>query len=149
MVKGMLHLSIETDLIELAKQSGLNLSKEFEEWIKIRLGNIEEDKPTINVDLEIAKHQAEIQKLKNQAEIIKTQEMKGQEEIMVIDQQIANMEEFREGKEWKDFINDSRYGVESRIHGIQFLFQKKFNKVLNPLEAQELLENRLKERGFV
>jgi post-segregation antitoxin (ccd killing protein) len=145
MTKSTLHLTIETNLIEQAKLSDLNLSAEFEEWIKIRLGNINEDKPLINTDLEIAKHMAEIQKLKNQAEIQEEQKSQEQEEVMVIDGIIDN-ELSTTKKDHPETTWDTI--IEDRIHGVQFLFQKKFHKQLNPLESKEFLENRLKERGL-
>jgi hypothetical protein len=147
----LLHLSINPTLKKLAKQSGLNLSKEFEEWVKIRLGNIEEDKPIVNTELEIAKHQSEIQKhqseiqkLKSQAEFVKTEEMKAKEEVMVLDNMIDNELKTFKSKAitWEEIVNE-------KIHGIQFLFQRKFNKTLNPLQAKELLLNRLKERKMI
>lgn len=136
MTKSTLHLTIETNLIEIAKASGLNLSQEFEEWIKIRLGQIDDGKPIIDIDMEIAKYQAEIQKLKSQAELNKEIEFKGKEENMILDNSIDNMKQFEE-----NLANPS----DTRIHGIQFLMQKKFNKILNPLEAKELLLKRIKE----
>ena len=157
MTKAQLTLYIDTNIKESAKASGLNLSAEFEEWLRIRLGNINEDRPKIDVDLEIAKHQAEIQKLKSQAELIKEEEFKIKEQEMVLDNIIDNMKKERITKtqkypvilEWKDFINNKNYGIESRIHGIQFLFKQRFNKIINPLEAKELLEKRLKEKGLI
>jgi len=145
MTKVMLHLSIDPSLMELAKASGMNLSKEFEEWIKIRLGNINEDKPIVNIDLEIAKYRAEIQKLQNQAELAKEQEYKEQEEIMVIDGIIDNELTLKKPEQKIEDLVLS----DIRIHGAQFLFKQKFNKMLNPLEAKELLEKRMKERKLI
>jgi hypothetical protein len=150
----VLQLYINSDLKKLAKKSGLNLSKEFEEWIKIRLGQIEVDKPVVNIDLEIAKHQSEIQKLQSQVILKSELELKGKEESLVVDSVIDDMingpkgEKYK-GKTLKDLFKDKEYGIDSKIHGIQFLFQKKFKKVLNPLEARELIEKRIKERGLI
>lgn len=154
MDKALLHLSVDQDIKKLAKESGLNLSKEFEEWLKIRLGQIEVDKPVVNIDLEIAKHQSEIQKLQSQAMLKTELDLKGKEESMIVDGIIDDMinepkgEKYK-GKTLKDLFKDKEYGIDSKIHGIQFLFQKKFKKVLNPLEARELIEKRIKERGLI
>jgi hypothetical protein len=154
MDKALLHLSVDLELKKLAKKSGLNLSKEFEEWINIRLGQVESDKPVVNLDLEIAKHQLEIQKLQSQAILKSELELKGEEESLVVDGIIDDMinepkgEKYK-GKTLKDLFKDKEYGIDSKTHGIQFLFQKKFKKVLNPLEARELMEKRIKERGLI
>jgi hypothetical protein len=155
--KNHLTLYIRNDIKELAKNSGLNLSKEFEEWIKIRLGKMDEIKNDIDIDLEVAKHHAEIVKLQSQKELQTKQDFKDKEEDMVLDNIIDDMEKERTTKtdkyriilEWKDFINHEIYGVDSHIHGIQFLFKKKFNKDLNPSEAKDLILKRLKEKGFI
>jgi hypothetical protein len=140
MTKIMLHLSIEPEIVALAKASNINLSQEFEQWLKIRLNQVNNDnEPIIDTDFEIAKHEAEIIKLRTKKEVKQDLEFKAKEEIMVIDNQIDNLLEFKE---------DLKNITEERIHGIQFLFQKKFNKILNTLQAKELLENRIKERGL-
>src|SRR3972149_6560209 len=131
--KNHLTLYIDNDLTNLAKSSGLNLSSEFEEWIRIRLNQSFTDTPKDDTDFEIAKHQAEIQRLKSTAEIQREQMDKEKEEVMVIDGVIDNekdvtMKVFPETK-WEDI-------AVKRTHGVQFLFKQKFNKLLNPLEAQ-------------
>jgi hypothetical protein len=139
--KNHLTLYIDNKLVNLAKVSNMNISNEFEQWLKVRLGQIHNDnEPIIDADLEIAKHEAEILKLRTKKEVKQDLEIKAKEEIMVIDNQIDNLLEFHE---------DLKNITEERIHGLQYLFQKKFNKVLNPLQAKELLENRIKERGLI
>lgn len=137
--KATLHLSINKELTNLARGSGLNLSAEFEEWIKIRLGKMGDDKMSNDPDNEILKLRAEIQKLESQKDIISKEQNKQKEINMVLDGYIDNMIEFKE-----DLTNPS----DSRMHGCQFLMQKKFHQILNPLQAKELLLNRIKERGL-
>jgi hypothetical protein len=145
MTKVMLHLSIEPEIIELAKSSGLNLSKEFEEWLRIRLNQFHNEKPTVDIDLEVAKHHAEIVKLQSQKELSLKHESQDKEELMVIDEAIDNEIKFAKDKNNMDWDKL----IEERTHGIQFLFRKKFNKELNPLQAKEILEKRIKERGLM
>jgi hypothetical protein len=142
MSKVMLHLSIDPDLVNMAKASGMNLSGEFEEWIKIRLNQSNDNQLLQNqdTDKEIIKLQAEISKLQSKKEIEKEQSIQGSEEIMIIDDALENMKAFKESFEDPEDL---------RIHGLQFLFKKKFHKELNPLQARELLINRAKEKGFL
>jgi post-segregation antitoxin (ccd killing protein) len=139
MAKCHLTLYIDTDLVSLAKSSNMNISQEFEEWIKLRLGQTNEMKPVIDIDEEIAKHQVEIQKLKNQAELDKKMENIDEMKMATLDRIIDNM---IEGK--NDLLNPD----DTRIHGIQFLFQKKYKELINALDAKELLLKRIKERGL-
>jgi hypothetical protein len=140
MPKIMLHLSINPDIANMAKSSGMNLSKEFEEWLRIRIENIGAEKPIIDRDFEIAKYRAEIQKLESQKDMEQQLKDKQKEELLVLDGVIDNMVEYKD-----DLTNPS----DNRCHGIQFLFQRKFKKVLNPLQVKELLEKRIKERGLI
>jgi hypothetical protein len=143
MAKQTLHLSIDNNLVDIAKSMNINLSAEFEQWIRIRLNqnDIIDDKNDIIIDKdkEIAVHMSEIKKLQSQKELQKEVEERKSEESMIIDQQIDNMKLFNE-----DLTNPS---IE-RIHGMQFLFRKKFNKELNSLQSKDLLLNRIKERGL-
>lgn len=139
MSKNHLTLYIDTDIVSLAKSSGLNLSSEFEEWIKIRLGKMDEIKPDIDVDLEIARHKAEILKLESVNELKKEKLEAETAEKVSLDRMIDNMIEFKD-----DMSNIS----EPRINGVQFIFKRRYNKVLNPMEAKELLLNRIKERNL-
>lgn len=137
----MLHLSIEPSLIELAKSSGLNLSSEFESWIKIRVGNMDNEvNNKEDTEILIAKHRAEIQRLQSQAEQEKEKANEVSAEINTLDYNIDDMVKFKE-----NFDNPE----DSRIHAIQFLFKKRYNKTLSILEAKELLINRAKDRGLI
>lgn len=136
MPKVHINLSLDKDIYDIAINSGLNLSQEFEEWIKIRMNQTEENNNE-DVDLLIAKTQAELSRLQSRKEIVKTEVQKAKEEVMIIDDMIEDMKKFEETE-----VSDMR------IHGIQFLFKKKFNKTLNPLEAKELIENRISERNL-
>lgn len=146
--KNHLTLYIDSDLVSIAKSSGLNLSQEFEQWIKIRMNKIESESPIIDKQLEIAKHKSEIQKLESMVEQDKQIEMKQKEETMIVDNMIDNIIEIEmemdmnKGKKLIDLITDAK------VSGIQFLFKKKFNKNLTPVEAKQLLENRIIERGI-
>lgn len=133
-------LYIDNDLVTLAKSSNMNLSAEFEEWIKIRLGKMgDETKKVCDPENEILRMRAEIQKLESQKELYLKEQNKEKEINMVLDGYIDNMIEFKE-----DLTNPS----DSRTHGVQFLMQKKFHQIIGPLEAKELLLNRIKERGL-
>jgi hypothetical protein len=144
MSKAQLTLYLDSDLKALAKAKfPRGLSKEFEEWIRIRLEqpiDIKDGMPIQDYALEIAKHQSEIQKLRTEAENKKEFEATQTEENMVVDNMIDNMIEYKE---------DLNNIIEQRIHGLQFLIQRKFHKSLNPLQTKELLEKRIKERGLV
>lgn len=140
MTKVMLHLSIEPELVNIAKSSNMNLSKEFEEWIRIRLNQTEDNKPIIDIQLEKAKLKAQLLQLDNQEALNKQEVDKQTIEDNSLDTIIDNMKQFNE-----DFINIS----DIRIHGVQFIMKKRYNKVLNSLESKELLIKRLKERGLI
>lgn len=142
MSKSLLHLSIENDLKELAKKSNLNLSQEFEQWIRIRLNaNINED-DNMDHDLEIAKLRQEISKLESQKELMAKQEMKDKEEEMIIDHAIDN--EMESNKDIKPEDIPSK-----RSHGLVYLFNMKFRKSISDMEATNMIENRMKERGLL
>jgi hypothetical protein len=140
MNKGVLHLSISPDLIERAKNSNMNLSEEFESWLKIRLNQTNKAANNQDIDKEISKLQMEILNLNNQKDQKVKAEMQDKEELIVIDYQIDDMVKFKDNLEEPDPL---------RIKGLQFLLKSKFNKDLNPLEARELLINRAKERNLL
>ena len=140
MKKGLLHLSIDNDLVNLAKSSGLNLSAEFEEWLKIRMNQFDKEGPKENPELLIAEYRSKIIKLESQKQIEVNEEMKNKEKVMVIDNIIDNEEKHKKPDDrWEDIM-------ENRIHGLQFLFQKRFNEKLEVIQAREMLIARLKER---
>jgi len=140
MSKGFLHLSIDTELLALAKSSKLNLSGEFEEWVRIRLNQNLDQEPLIDHDLEIAKHRQQIAKHESKKAIIKTAEMKEKEKIMVVDNMIDNHLELSNDK--------PEHVPEKRFKGLMFLFDKKFRIKLSDQEAKDILSNRIKERGL-
>lgn len=150
MAKVHINLSLDSDIYELSKTMNLNLSEEFEQWIRIRMNqyNKDEEQAKVNTELEIAKHIAEIKKLQTQAEMEKEQKDKEDRETKFIDYTIDNINsielsiESNKGKSIEELIDDSK------IHGIQFIFKKKFNKTLDYLQAKELILNRIKERGL-
>lgn len=141
MTKAKLNLSIDTELLDLAKQSNLNLSSEFEEWVKIRLNknilNIENE--TLDYDKEYARLQLELQKLESKKEMIEKQDSKDKEKIMVIDHVIDNQIEYDKAEDI----------AEKRFAGIKFLFKQKFNENITDLDAKNLINNRLMERGLI
>jgi len=147
MAKGVLHLSIEPELIELAKNSGLNLSQEFEEWIKIRLYKTDAGIKQEDIDLKIAKYRQEIELLQSKQELQKTKEMLQQEQVMVIDGIIDN--EINSAKLTGKKIDDWEIIADKRSNGLQYLFKKRFNKILTLIEAKELILNRLKDRDII
>lgn len=141
MVKGVLHLSVDVDLIVLAKASGLNLSGEFEEWIRIRLGQVDNmEENNVDYDMEIAKLHQELARLQSKKQLSETKGMKVQEEVMVIDNIIDNALEF------KTRIEDI---PEKRFKGLIYLYNKKFHRVINGDQAKALLSDRIKERGLI
>lgn len=138
--KNHLTLYIDNELINIAKSINMNLSQEFEEWIRIRLNQNIEDKPIIDIELERAKLKAQLIQLDNIQEQDKLKIDKQKEEIMIIDNMIDNMIEYKE-----DLTNIT----DTRLQGLKFLYKKKFNKDINILEAKELLINRIKEKGLI
>lgn len=141
--KNHLTLYIDTELRELAKASDLNLSAEFEEWVKTRLNQSYIDEPVVNVDLEIARYRAEIMKLENKKEMQNQQISREKDEIMILDGVIDNAREMTKMNHpettWESI-------ADGRMRGVQFLFKQKFKRMLNPLEAKEMLLKRIKER---
>ena len=67
MAKSLLHLSIETDLLEYAKSLNINLSKLFEQVLRQQLDIKVEDKPK-DFDLEIEQLKSKIAILSSQKE---------------------------------------------------------------------------------
>lgn len=136
--KSHLTLYIDNELKALAKASNINLSNEFENFLRFRLKQDIKQESIIDTELEIAKHKQAIDKLLTQKELQQTQEMKEKEEIMVIDHIIDNEIQFTSKEELPS----------KRANGLQFLFKQKFNKYLAQEEAIKLLEDRIKERGL-
>ena len=142
MTKAKLNLSIDTDLLQLAKDSNLNLSSEFEEWVRIRLNHFVDNESPINFDVEKAKHQQaliELERKEKAAEEIKNKiETIVEEKNQLLDHAIDN-------QLLVDKIEDVPM---KRFAGIKFLWKQKFNEPLTDEEAKKLLEDRIKERGL-
>lgn len=140
MTKGKLNLSIDVDLLELAKNSDLNLSQEFEEWVKVRLNQpISDEFEEIDLDKEKARLMLEMRKLESKAELQKRQEEKEDLKLKTIDHAIDNSLKHMKPEEIP----------ESRKDGVVYLFKSRHRTEINPLEAKELIENRMKERGLL
>lgn len=142
MPKSNLTLSIDTNLLVLARNSNINLSKEFEEWVKIRLNqplDFEDGENIIDYDKRYAELKLELQKLELKKEAEKDKEAKDKEKEELIDHIIDNELEVTEA------INIP----EKRYIGLQFLYNKRFNINLNEQEAKDILFNRLQERGLI
>lgn len=137
MAKAQLTLYIDTDLKKIAKNRGFNLSREFEEWLRVRCNmNVEAEKIE-DPDKIIAEYRLKIEKMQSIKELKHQQKNIDIEKNAVLDFQIDNMRDNEED------LNDIS---EARIRGIQFVFKKKFNKMLNPIEAKELMDKRIAER---
>lgn len=138
MSKAQLTLYIDSDLKALAKiRFPKELSSKFEEWLKLMLDQT--DSIAIeNPDKEIIRLQAEIQKIKSQAELNREKNDIEEQQKMIMDGMINNMKEYNE-----DLTNPD----DNRTHGLVFLFKKKLNININPLKAKELLLDRIKESG--
>lgn len=140
MAKVHLNLSIEKEIHDLAKTSNFNLSEEFEDWLRVRLNMKNKDILEQNgedPDKLIAEYRMKIQKLQSVKEMKKEEDMKKTEQEQIMDFQIENMIKNNEPLE-EPFDP-------LRIRGIQFVFKKKFNIIMNTLEARESLSNRIQE----
>ena len=141
MGKRQLNLYIDDELIELAKTNPNidSISKEFNEWLKFRVGQMSEpENVNVDYDKEVARLRQEISKLESKKAIKKTDEMKDKEKIMVVDHIIDNQLEYDK----PDVL------PEKRFKGLMFLFDKKFRIKLSDQEAKDILSNRIKERGL-
>lgn len=142
MPKSQLHLSVETDLLELAKNMGINLSNEFENWIKIRVNQKEATNTKEELDLEIAKHKEAILMLENQNSEKERLEKQFKEEDSTIsniaDNEIANK---NKDMKWKQVIA-------IRASGIMAIWRRRFNKYLTMSQAITMLEEKLKAKGI-
>lgn len=141
MAKPRLNLTIDADLLEIAKSADINLSAEFEEWLKIRLGQSFKEVENVDYDKEYARLQLELQKLESKKELKQKEEQKDKEQLMVLDHAIDNERETPETK-----LEDIPL---KRAPGIKYLFKQKFNINLSDSEAIKLLDDRIKERGLI
>lgn len=146
MAKPRLNLTVSQEIIDLAKGSGLNLSAEFEEWIRIRLGKgLKMDNEEIDFDLEAAKLRQELAKLESKKELAARQEAKDKEMDMIVDSMIDNFTDVQMKNDKNLKLSDCS---ENRKRGLAYIISKKYNKNLTEEEAAELLEKRIKERGL-
>lgn len=140
MSKVMLHLSIDSDLREWAKISGMNLSAEFEEWIRIKRGmnmsDIENNK--VDYDKEYTRLQMELRELESKKELAARQSDLQERKNLQIDRAIDQC--------LKDFPIDQV--AEQRKHGIVYIWKSAFNENITEDEALQILENRIKERNL-
>lgn len=150
--KKTLHLSIDSNLTDLAKTSGLNLSQEFEEWIRIRLNQNNDLNPTVDTEMEIAKHKSEILRLEQEAKVQKTREMEDSEREALIEKAtnaLLNWKKQKDAGEFQDRHFDWNREIDTYAKQLQFVFKKRLNINLNNLlEARELIIKKLKEKGI-
>ena len=141
MPKVHLNISLENDVYEIAKNMNINLSNEFERWIKIRLGQREETKEE-DLTLEIAKHKEAIATIEAKSiEQNRMKELNAKEDLM-IEQIVNNMiNDKNEDSLWKDIIN-------LRALGLQTIWARRFNKRLTTPQACDLITNKLIEKGI-
>lgn len=145
--KNHLTLYVDSDLVQLAKTSKLNLSKEFEDWIKIRLNQFENGDKTMTQeesDKLIAEHLAEISRLKANKEIIQEKEDKYKEEEEVITEIAKNINEVDVNKRGLSY-NDA---IEEHLNAVVYIFKKRFNKDIDTLQAKDLIIAKLNEINY-
>ena len=140
MSKATLHLSIDTDLLELAKNMDLNLSAEFEDWIRIRTGNMDNNnEEKVDYDKEYARLQMELKRLESKKEMEARQEDLDKRKVAAIDRTIDQEMENTEASKIPA----------NRSSGLIYIFKSAFNVNLTEKEAVELIENRMKERNLL
>lgn len=150
-IKCVLQLYINSNLKRIAKQSGLNLSQEFEEWIKIRLNQYEKEKNDIDIPLEIAKHKEEILKLEQESKVQQTQISEEKQKEALINKVVDDFLIWKQRVDKGEFRNKMfswNKELDTSIRQLQFIFKKKLNLILNSLVAKDLILNKLKEKGF-
>lgn len=138
--KSHLTLYVDNEVKNLAKSSNFNLSQEFEDWLRVRLNMKNKEVLENNIedaDKLIAEYRMKIEKLQSAKELDKELEMQKSEQKQVIYFQIDNMIENNEPLQ-EPF-------EPLRIKGIQFIFKKKFNIIMNTLEARETLLNGIEQ----
>lgn len=148
----MLHLSIEPEILELAKASGLNLSNEFEQWIRIRMNkSFKEDNKAIDLDIERAKALQRIKDIDAMAQARQNESNKEQLEIQALDEYIDYLKEkdksINDGSKHEKHITNEE-DERLNLHGIVFLYKHKFNQNITMEQAKLILDKRLKERGL-
>lgn len=144
MTKAKINLSIDADLYEFIKNykavnTDFNISQELEEWIRIKMGHQNNETEIVDYDKEKARLLMELRQLESKEELAKREDEKEDMKIKTIDHAIDNAIKF--GKKIEEIPDD-------RKNGVAFLFKSRYNVDITPLEAKELLENRIKERGL-
>lgn len=131
MAKPSLHITISPELIDIAKNSNINLSQEFEQWLKIRLS--QSTAVVVDYNLEISKRQEEIEILKAKSQLQDKVKSKEDQRTRLIDSIINGQSNIILSERWK---------------GLQGILRDRMNEILTDEEARSLLNNRLKERGL-
>lgn len=151
MPKRTLCLYVESELIELAKSMGINMSEEFGDWMKIRMNKMDESNSnqTEDPDLIIAQHRAEIMKLESKKEQMAAQSEKEKELDMIIKDVVDNIVKEKEAGDNPHYIDQTwQQIIAYRSPGLQFLVKKRMNKILTLNEAEEMISKELKSRGI-
>lgn len=143
MPKTHIDLSIDSDIYQIAKTLRINLSSEFEQWIRIRTNTYEEKPDVQNIDIEIAKRQTEIEDLKRKDEMMKSKLQHDIDEKESISKVIENMINGHADKE----VNWNTH-IQMAAPGLQLLFKRRFNKYLTFKESVEILQKNLCENGI-
>lgn len=140
-----LTLYIPSELKRLAKASGLNLSAEFTEWIKIRLNQMPIENESIDYEKKAAALKQELSICENK--------IKAQEEVKNKIEQLEN-----EKAEVLNGIIDRNNALTfpqkpiellEKTSGIKYFWKQKFNEVISDEEAKEMLRQQLIERGLI
>jgi hypothetical protein len=149
--KCVLQLYINTELKKLAKGSGMNLSQEFEEWIRIRLNQSQKEEESIDIPMEIAKRKEEILRLEQREKIKETEISEEQQKDTLIDKVSDTFLHWKERKDRGEFQSKTikwNNELDTSIRQLQFVFKKRLDIILNSLIAKDLILNKLKEKGF-
>lgn len=138
-----LTLYIPSDLKKIAKASGLNLSQEFTEFMRIRLNQMPIETESIDYEKKAAMLKQELSicenKIKAQEEIKDKMDSIDSEKNLVIDHAIDNQ-----------LMYDKAQDIaEKRFVGIKYLWKQKFNENITDDEAKELIIQRLRKRGLI
>ena len=137
MVKSLLHLSIETDLLEYAKSLNINISKLLEQVLRQQLDIKVEGKPK-DYDLEIGE-------LKSKIAIIESQK-EHEKDILEHKEQQESIEKQKQGLFDTLAINifkakDSQW--QNRITAFQRIFKRKLNIFIEPFIIEKEIQQRL------
>lgn len=142
--KTPIHLTIDAELYELimnykAVHTDFSISQELEEWIKIKINHQDQESETFDYDKEKARLVMEMRKLESRKELSNRQEEQDKVKQATIDHIIDNQLEYSNAGEVAELRKD----------GLVFLWKSRYNETINPLQAKEMIETRLKERGLL